>query len=320
MKKIYMLLCLCILTFSLLIGCTEKVPTTKTIYVSTSISANYPDSLNDSTNLFFLNDSGFPIRTKLEYADPELTPVESTYVYNYDGLAEQIVDFFHDYAATSEYWECTLDDDELKPRYEEIQKKLNELLSSQTITNETDISYQIVDIQTDGSIPYIYTCPREFDLVHDRPLFLYYTVQFYNNGTAEKVTSYNCSNVLWSRTKFFDSNGKLSSFTSNHPFNGNYTYTTDYSYESDGENQEIVQTTTTISIEGTVKEVTHNTYHRHDFHDENGCLTQRTSYDINGEKYSDTYYEYQSFDIPVESVDLLCNIYNYLGITYYLAD
>lgn len=280
----------------------------QTIYVVDGKSTYYPSDENlSNVYTYEFSEEGYPLAYHFGYYDNFYPASSGYYAYDTKGITGKMISFINETAHIS--------GSDVDKQREEYEKELDKILKEHGI-NAEEVSYNILGI-TD-------------DLV---------TTDF--GGTVNSVMTYNSRGkrterrVYWSgelfstqTTSYIADKKPLSYETRNE--NSGVTSRIVYTYEV-GDNPVSAEFST---IENGTMTVSGYSYYTYDTngkmssskdsdgsfseykYDQNGIILKTSSSD--GVDIENTYH-YRKIEVDADKVDLLCNIYDYLGITYVLG-
>lgn len=278
------------------------------IYVADGKSTYYPDD-EDLSNVYTyeFNKEGYPIAYHYGYYNNFHSATSGYYAYDTKGVTGEMINFINE--------TVHLGENERNKQGEKYEKELDKILNEYGI-NADEVSYNILGI-TD-------------DLV---------TTDF--GGTVNSVMTYNSrgkrterkvywSGKLWStQTTSYIADKKPLSYET-HNENSGVTSRTVYTYEA-GDNPVSAEFSTVENGTMTVNGYSYYTYgangktssskdsdgnYSEYTYDQNGIILKTTSTD--GVDIENTYH-YRKIEVDADKVDLLCNVYDYVGITYVLG-
>ena len=236
---------------------------------------------------FEFSEDGFPICYHLGYTDNSIAATTTYYAYDYDGFVEELVAF--------KIEAPNLSDSEREKREKKYHSEIEKLLKKHSFDPNAEVSYALLGINNDLVVA---------EYLGD----INYLTKYNSQGKQIEKVTYWDDRVTNTITKSYLGDGRIHAYEIHNALM-NYYQTLEYSYDA-GEN--------TVSVKLTERqddrsEVTNYTY----TYDKNDILVRTV--DSKGSEGRNLYH-YKKIEVPADSVKLLSNIYDYVGINYIIGE
>lgn len=303
--RIYTLFFLCFFAFLVIAGCAKQEAQAQTAYVVTKEENILSQSSCVHLKEISLDNNGIPTAITESYSDNSVPVTHTKYYYDHSGLVEEIIKLSSDLLVQNK--------NELANTIEAVQKKYNDFLDVNCLEPQ-DCNYYILGFNSDNKISHAYAVSGEFNPGHNGEI--YEIIQYFKNSSVHEKSTYFNHKILSIDTKTYDTSNTLVCQELYFP-SSDTIGVIEYTYEAD---KTMVKHYTTTPNSASQSSGNEFDYSIQDVFDESGYPLKRVTTNFSGGQTDEILYTCERIQIPIEKVDFICNIYNYLGINYYLVE